>query len=902
MTLGVLALSLVAASTPVQEASPFVGTAGHGHAFPGATAPFGMVQLSPDTTRTDTWDGCSGYHWDDKRINGFSHTHLSGTGVGGLGDIMVMPFSGTPGEKSDVSSAFSHDRESAQPGYYSVYLQDPKVQAELTATTRAGLHHYTFEGAGDHSLVIDLDHGVQNETLDALLTVEDHQTISGWRKSRGWGGERTCYFVMRFSKPIGGVDPGAIRMFGAPKIEGRSFRGKLRTFIPVPADIEVKVGISATGVEGARKNLSAEIPGWDFNAVRAKTQKTWNDVLGATTIEARDAKIRRTFYSNLYLAYQAPNTFNDVDGAYWGTDHKVHTGAKFTNYSTFSLWDTYRSLHPLLTLLQPERVDDMVASLVAEHEESGINTMPVWPLWGNETYTMVGMSSVPVICEAYLKGYRGFDAEKAYEAMKASMLGTYRGLDSMNRLGWVASRRGQEASSKTVEYGYDFWCLARMADAMGKKEDAEMLYAKSEGYRNLFDRSTMLLRGRKDDGSWRKPFDQLGLVGDEYTEADAWQYTLGGPQDVDGLIALYGGDAGFVKRLDTMFTMTSDVHTGIPDITGRIGQYAHGNEPCHHVAYLYDYAGAPAKTAMRVREVMAKLYGDGPADEVGNVDCGQMAAWYVWSAMGLYPVNASSGQVMIGSPVVDRATIRVGKNRFTVEAVGNSATNLYVQSAMLDGRSWDRPWITDAQIRAGGTLRLVMGPTPSAWGTSLASRPPSTMPKSFQYAALPAPASTDDRPVTLALPIRIASGGTDEPVMGFIEDPNAIDGSTNGTRGRVDVSAPGAGPEAIYLTERYGPDFSQRFAVAAGTYTVKLHFAEVFGDEPGQRVENVSINGRRVLERFDPIVAAGGPMRAVVKTFTGIKPNEKGEIVVRVQAEPGAPDQNAKISGIEILP
>ena len=504
-----------------------VGTDGHGHAFPGATAPFGMVQLSPDT-RTDTWDGCSGYHYSDKRILGFSHTHLSGTGAGCLGDIMVMPFAGKPDEKADVSSAFSHERESAQPGYYSVYLQDPKVEAELTATTRAGLHHYAFEGSGEHSIVLDLDHGIMNGTKDTDLKVEDPSTISGWRKSSGWGGERTVYFVMRFSKPI---HPLFVASANESTTTGSviELKGAKRVFLGVDArDVEVKVGISATGVEGARKNLDAEIPGWDFGATRAKTQKAWGDVLGATTIEARDPHVRKTFYSNLYLAYQAPNTFNDVDGAYWGMDHRVHTGAKFTNYTTFSLWDTYRALHPLLNLLQPERADGMASSLVAEYDEAKIGTMPIWPLWGNETYCMVGMSSVPVICEAYLTGHRGFDAERAYAAMKASMLGDYRGLSSMNAIGWVASKRGDEAASKTVEYGVDFWCLARMAQAMGKKEDATMLYAKSQGYRDLFDRSTMQLRGRKADGSWRKPFDQLGLVGDEYTEADAWQYTLGG--------------------------------------------------------------------------------------------------------------------------------------------------------------------------------------------------------------------------------------------------------------------------------------------------------------------------------------------------------------------------------------
>ena len=896
-----------------------VGTAGHGHAFPGATAPFGMVQLSPDT-RTETWDGCSGYHYSDKRILGFSHNHLSGTGVGGLGDIMVMPYAGTPDEKTDVSSAFDHARETAQPGYYSVYLQDPKAKVELTATPRAGMHHVTFEGTGPKSLVLDLNHGIQSRTLDTYLKVEDPTTLSGWRKSSGWGGERTCYFVMKLSKPCavlapgvygkveggiasfdinqganGSVTPRFTRMSG----ETTEFRGVGRAFlVPDSKDVIVKVGISATGVEGARKNLNAEMPGWDFNAIKAKTQAVWNDTLGKTTIEAKDPAIRRTFYSNLYLSYQAPNLFSDVDGSYLGHDKKVHPGAKFQNYSTFSLWDTYRALHPLLTLLQPGQVDDMVNSLMAETEQ-GKAVAPVWPLWGNETYTMIGVHSVSVIAEAYLKGYRGFDAEKAYAQMKRAMLSSYRGLDSYEKNGWVASARGFEATSKTIEYGYNDYCLAKMADAMGKKEDAAFFYGRSANYRNLWDGSTKLFRGRKADGSWRKPFDPLGLVGDEYTESDAWQYAMAAQQDPYSLIGLYGGPEGFVKRMDTMLTMTDEVHTGIPDITGRIGQYAHGNEPCHHVLYLYNYAGRPDRAAMRVRQVMREMYSDKPDGEVGNVDCGQMAAWYVWSAMGVYPVNPASGIYTIGSPVADRVTMRVGTKRFTVVAQDNSPENLYVQSATFDGKRWDANWISDAQIRGGGTLTLVMGPKPSAWGTSEAARPPSTMPKGFTYAALPAPA--DDKPVTLALPIRVVAGD-DEPVGGFLPDPNIVGGSTNGMDGRIDVSAPGAGPEAIYRTERYGSDFSHVFKVPAGSYTVKLHFAEIFGDTPGQRLENISINGKRVLEKFDPVVAAGGPMKAVVRTFTGIKPDKDGNIVVRVQADSGAPDQNAKISAIEILP
>ena len=899
MTLGVLALALVAPLSPVQEASPFVGTGGHGHTFPGATAPFGMVQLSPDTPMKESWDGCSGYHYSDNRILGFSHTHLSGTGVGGLGDIKLMPYVGQVKQGMDVSSSFSHAREFAQPGYYSVFLDGPKVKAELTATPRVGFHRYTFPQSEQSKITLDLDHGVQNETLDASFTPVDATTFTGWRKSRGWGGERVVYFVLRFSKPVLNAE-----MYGAggPTGSGQEARGKLKLAFAFNTRanevILAKVGISPTSIEGARKNLEKEVPGWDFDKVKAGTQAVWNRTLGATTIEAKDPKVRRTFYSNLYLSYQAPNLFSDVDGSYFGHDKKLHIGAKFQNYSTFSLWDTYRSLHPLLTLLQPDRVNDMMQTLVAETEQ-GRAVAPVWPLWGNETYTMIGVHSVSVLAEAYLKGYRGFDTEKAYELMKKAMLSNYRGLGTYRTLGYVASARGQEATSKTIEYGYNDWCMAKWAEKMGRTEDAALFYKRATNFRNLWDGSTRLFRGRKVDGAWRRPFDTLGLVGDEYTESDAYQYLFAPQQDVDSLIELNGGDKAFVKRLDDLLTMTSDVHTGIPDITGRIGQYAHGNEPCHHVLYLYNYGGAPAKAATRLRQVMTTLYDDTPEGEVGNVDCGQMAAWYVWSAMGVYPVNPASGVYAIGSPVADKVTMRVGTKKFTVIAKNNSATNMFVQSATFDGKPWTKNWISDAQIRGGGTLTLVMGPTPSAWGTSLAARPPRTMPAGFVYAKLPEPAS--DKPITLSLPIRVVAGN-DEAVGNFVADPNILEGSTNGTQGHVDVSAPDAGPEAIYLTERYGKDFSHRFPVPAGSYTVKLHFAEVFGDDPGQRVENISINGRRVLENFDPIVAAGGPMKAVVKTFTGIRPDAQGNIVIRVQAAPNSPDQNAKISAIEILP
>lgn len=872
--------------------------------------PFGLVQLSPDT-RTDTWDGCSGYHYDDKTIMGFSHTHLSGTGVGSLGDVLLMPTVGeikynvgTPG--NGYVSRFSHSQEKAKPGYYSVFLQDPQVNVELTSTTRAGMHRYTFPATKNAHIIVDLVHGIQNDIRDSLITVENKTTISGWRRSAGWGGDRTVYFVLEVSRPcssIGTEGTPSLRAQNTTEVGGKA-KASLNFQTKSSEVILVKVGISATSVEGARKNLKAEIPGWDFDGVRKAAEEKWNQALGSIEVQSSDPHVLRTFYSNMYLSFVAPNTFNDVDGSYFGMDHKVHPNPGFENYSTFSLWDTYRALHPLLTITQPKRVDGMVQSLVQEYKESGYHQTPVWPLWGNETWCMIGYHSVPVITDAYLKGLSKQGAEAAYQAMRETAMQDRFGLDSYRKLGYVASKGGQQATSKTIEYSFDDWCLAKMAESLGHAEDAKMFYLRSANYRNHFDGTTRLLRGRKADGTWRSPFDPLGLVGDEYTEADAWQYLFGAQQDIPGLIDLFGSDQAFVERLDEMFTNDSPIHTGIPDITGLIGQYAQGNEPCHHVAYLYAYAGTPWKTQQRVRQSIAQFFNDTPSGHIGNVDCGQMSAWYVFSSLGFYPANPASGVYIIGSPVVDKAVVHLDKTlggkTFTVVAENNSPKNIYIQSATLNGKPYPRAWFKHAQLLAGGTLTLVMGPQPNMkWGSMPADKPPTTMPSNFAYPPLPTPSS--DKPVVLALPIKVVCGG-DEPVGDFVPDPNMLEGSTNQLRAKIDTSAPNAAPAGVYLSERYGSDFTHRFAVPRGkSYTVRLHFAEVFDDGAGMRIENVAINGNQVLKNFDIFAQAGGMRKAVVRAFKGIQPDANGTINIRVTAAPNSPDQNAKISGIEIL-
>ena len=740
----------------MNEDLPFVGTGAHGHAYPGATVPFGMVQLSPDT-RTTTWDGCSGYHYSDSTIQGFTHTHLSGTGAACLGDVLLMPTvgevrlnAGSPGD--GYASRFSHEREHATPGYYQVFLQTPRVNVQLTATARCGFHRYTFPASDQAHIILDLDHAIGNRTLDATLNVEDDHTISGSRVSEGWGGRRAVYFVMRFSKPFKsfGIEMNGVRLGAAVnQAEGRRIKAFFDYTTKAKEIILVKVGISGTGVEGARKNLDAEIPDWDFRAVRLEAARQWRRVFNAVRIQTFDPHVRKTFYANLYLSCLAPVLFNDVDGSYRGYDHQNHTGAGFQNYTTFSIWDIYRAEWPLLTLLHPGRVNDMVNSMLAEYREYGRHTTPIWPLWANETWCMIGYHSVDMIAEAYAEGFRGFDAEAAYEAMRDTAMQDRNGLDTYKSLGYVASAPHRAATSCTLEYTFDDWCVARMAQALGHEKDAQLFYRRAANYRNLFDRTTRFFRGRKANGHWRSPFTPVALVNDEYTEADAWQYAFAVQQDVPGLIALYGGDKPFVERLDTLFTTNSAIDTGIPDISGRIGQDSQGDEQCHHVPYLYDYVGAPYKTQQRVRQVMATLYNDTPEGECGNVDCGQMAAWYVMSALGFYPLNPDSGVFVLGSPVVTKAVIHLAETKyhgrtFTVEAENNSPDNIYIQSATLNGHPLSKAWFTWKELTAGGTLCLVMGPQPNLqWGADPDDRPPPTMPADFHYQPLPPPASSN---------------------------------------------------------------------------------------------------------------------------------------------------------------
>ena len=902
-----------AVAQPVADSLPLVGTDANGHAFPGPTVPFGMVQPGPDTG-TEGWGLCSGYEYKDSLIQGFSHTHLGGTGCGCLGDVLLMPTvgeiyldAGSPGK--GYASDFSHTQETATPGYYRVRLSTSGVTAELTATERCGFHKYTFPASEQAHIILDLAHGIGNNAVDTELHVESQDTVSGARISEGWGGKRAIYFVLQFSKPFTsfGVEQNGQRLAADVKdAQGKSTKAFFNYQTAANEAVFVKVGISGTGIEGARKNLAAEIPNWDFEGVQAAAVGQWQKVFDAVQIQTFDPHIAKTFYANLYLTCLAPDLFNDVDGNYRGYDHKNHPGAKFQNYTTFSIWDIYRAEWPLLTLMQPARVNDIVQAMLAEYQELGQHTTPIWPLWGNETWCMIGYHSVDMMAEAYLDGFRGYDAETAYQAMRDTAMQDRNGLDTYKRLGYVASVPGHAATSCTLEYTFDDWCLAKMAETLGHTEDAKRFYQRAGNYYNLFDQTTRFFRGRKADGKWRTPFSDKALVGDEYTEADAWQYALAVQQDVPGMIALYGGDAGFIQKLDALFTEDSTIYTSIPDISGLIGQDSQGDEQCHHVPYLYDYAGAPYKAQQRLRQIMATLYNDTPAGQCGNTDCGQMAAWYIFSALGFYPMNPASDIFAIGSPVVSKAVLHLDNDKyqghtFTVVAENNSAENIYSQSATLNGKALTRPWITRNEVTAGGELSFVMGAAPNPqWGSAVADRPPATMPADFHYPPVPAPAPTN-QVAHFSLPIRIACG-SDEPVSGFLPDPDTIPGDNNRADPRIDTSTPNAAPAGVYQCEHFGNDFTYAFPVPAGRrYLVRLHFAEIFDSGAGTRLENIYVNRRQVLTNFDIFSAAGGMNKALVKEFPNIRANRRGEISIRVTTTLDSPDKNAKINGIEIL-
>jgi predicted alpha-1,2-mannosidase len=727
-----------------------IGTGDHGHTTLAAAVPFGMVQLGPDTYNAD-WDACSGYHDTDRSLMGFSHTHLSGTGIGDLLDVLVMPCVGpvrrAPGSRERPHEGwrapFVHADQRAQPGCYAVSLRDRDVEVELTATARVGFHRYTFPASAASHLMVDLRHGMQDRAglptrvEWAELRVVAGDTLLGGRAVDQWAVGRHVYFAMKFSRPFESIEifdgDGPARATASAR--GTSLLAALHWRTAAREQLLVKCAISAVSAEGALRNLEAELPGWDFNETRRAATAAWDAQLGRLSLTTFDEHHDRMLYTALYHSLLAPTLFNDVDGQYRGMDlqiHKLPPGA--SNYTQYSLWDTYRTLHPMLTLLQPERVPDLVNSLVRMAEQSPAG-VPVWPLQARETGCMIGYHSAVVLAEAQAKGVPGVDYAKAWPLWRRrAMDDDYRGLALYRKLGFIPADLEEEATSKTLEYAYDDWALASLAHGVGADDDHRKLLARSRNVRNVFDRDLRFVRPKLSDGRWAEPFDprELGHSArwHDFTESNAWQATFLPQHDLAGYMALFGGDAGFVAQLDALFTASSEQLPGAPpDIAGLIGQYAHGNEPSHHVAYLYAYAGQPWKTQLRVRQVMSTLYSDRPDGLSGNEDCGQMSAWLVMSALGLYPVDPVSARYVFGSPLVRRAELSIGAGRrLVIEAAANGPDKLYVQSVSWNGKPWPYSWIDHARLVQGGTLAFEMGPVPNrSFGAAEQARPPSTI-------------------------------------------------------------------------------------------------------------------------------------------------------------------------------
>lgn len=692
-----------------QYVDPFIGAADNGHTFPGACRPFGMIQTSPVTGAVG-WRYCSEYMYADSIIWGFTQTHLNGTGCMDLGDILVMPFTGERHRTWDAyRSSFSKTSENATPGYYTVTLDQAKVKAELTATTHAALHRYTYEQADSASILIDLQHGpawnekqYHSQVNSCEVNWENDSTLTGHVNNKVWV-DQDYYFVMQFSRPV-------IDHFELPMAETEKGKRLVASFNIQPGEeVLMKVALSTTGVEGAKANMAAEVPGWDFEGIRTAAKADWNSYLSRIEVEGTDEE-KTNFYTSFYHALIQPNEISDVDGRYRNAADSVvnATGGKF--YSTFSLWDTYRAAHPFYTLMVPERVDGFINSLVDQAEVQGY--LPIWGLWGKENFCMVANHGVSVVAEAYAKGFRGFDAERAFNAIKQTQTVSHplkSNWENYMKYGYFPTDLTEaESVSSTLESVYDDYAAADMAKRMGKTEDATYFARRADFYKNLFDSSTQFMRPKKSDGTWKSPFNpsQIGhaeSVGGDYTEGNAWQYTWHVQHDVPGLIALFGGEEPFFNKLDSLFTLK--LETTQADVTGLIGQYAHGNEPSHHVTYLYALAGRPERTQELIREIFDTQYSPKPNGLCGNDDCGQMSAWYMFSAMGFYPVNPVSGEYVFGAPQLPEFVLHLADGKtFTIKAEGLSEANKYVKSITLNGEPYTKNFISHADIVKGGTL------------------------------------------------------------------------------------------------------------------------------------------------------------------------------------------------------
>ena len=701
---------------PAQYVNPFIGTDAHGHTYPGATMPFGMVQVNPNT-RLEGWDGASGYHYSDRVIYGFTHTALNGTGVGDYGDILLMPVVGEPTfSNSEYSSPFQKENEKAEAGYYSVFLDKPAVRAELTATPRVGYHRYTFPATEQANIIIDLEH--RDKVVDSWIELVSDTEIRGMRRSTNWAKDMVWYFHMVFSKPFTskGIAVDNKLQSSITQTRGKNIKAFVGFSTSNDEAIEVKVGLSAVDAEGALNNLKAELPLWGFDSTRQKAHEAWDKELSKIRIKGGTEQQKTVFYTALYHAFIQPNVFMDVDNRYRGMDKAIHQSDDFTNYTVFSLWDTYRTWHPLMTIIDTKRTADFVKTMLNMYRHGGL--LPIWELAANETYCMIGNHSISVIADAYMKGIHDFDADFALKAMMHSAKQNHFGLDIYARYGHIPGDKEHESVSKTLEYAYDDWCIAILAREMGQLELYEEFIQRAQYYKNIFDPSTGFMRPRIN-GGWLTPFDPT-TVDWHFTEANSWQYSFYVPQDITGLYQLHGGKEKLAAHIDELFE-TKNVITGRDqkDIFGLIGQYAHGNEPSHHMAYLYNFVNRPWQTQQRVRQIMDEQYSHKPDGLSGNEDCGQMSAWLIMSAMGFYPVTPGNPQYTIGTPWFPEMDIMLENgNIFKITANGVSPQSPYIQSATLNGTNYTKSYLNHADIMNGGHLHFEMGKYPNKqWGS-----------------------------------------------------------------------------------------------------------------------------------------------------------------------------------------
>jgi predicted alpha-1,2-mannosidase len=868
---------------------PLIGTDATGNTFPGAAMPFGMVQLSPDTYN----DGCcSGYHYRDSAILGFSHTHLSGTGVADFGDILVMPATAELSTASkgprfrgddkigplDFRSKFYHSSEKASPGYYRVLLDDFNITAELTATNRVGLHRYTFPESNKSLILFDLEHGIMNGDKpleDCYLRLVSATEIEGLRHSQGWAPDQYVYFVARFSEPF--INP-VLYLNGEPSREGSEIKGKSVKAVfnyktKEGKQILVKVALSTVSAEGARRNLDNELPGWDFDKTVSRAEAAWNAEMGKIKISGGTKDQQTIFYTALYHSLLTPNLYSDVDGQYRGMDHLVHPGEGFNYYTVFSLWDTYRAVHPLFNLINPKRNQDFIKTMIKQYEQTGL--LPVWELAGCENNCMIGYHSVPVIADALLKGYRDFDVDKAFEAMLASGSQNTEGIDSYRRFQFLPQENSTNSVSKALEYAYDDWCIAQVAKSLGRTDEYREYIRRSQYYQNQYDTGTGLMRPRHSDGRWLTPFDpfRVSLLDQgDYTEANAWQYSFYVPQNIPDLIRLSGGDQSFIQKLDAFFSTKTGAKDSPSDFEGIFGQYAHGNEPSHHIPYLYNFAGEAWKTQEIVKRAINEFYTIKPDGLCGNDDCGQLSAWYVFSALGFYPVCPGQDQYVIGSPVFDKAEISLPNGRkFTIQAQGTGLKAPYVQSASLNGIDYPNSFLTFTDIMKGGELTFRMGSDPNKeWGKSPESRP-SAVPVEPENALR---LLGTDKPF---MPYIKSSGpmfrGQTKIELGCISEGADIHYTLNGTEPRI-TSTLYKEPFDIYRTSRVRAKSFKGELAESETASADFYKSSLDPQSPKLNVEYVvppferDYLGRTVDGSYSPTYRAGGNM-ALVDGKTG---------------------------------